>query len=184
MGEKLTVKQYADYRNVSRQHIYKLISNGQLTRAVDTIGGKTRIDKGLADRELRETLDRVYNPRPRKKAGGGGTHRSKKRPTPPEMEQTAKKAGTQDMTLADAQKLQAQYKAALLKLDYEQKSEQLVEVAKVKLEAFEMARTVRDSILNIPDRISAELASCTDVHEINQKLTVTLTEALEELSAR
>jgi phage terminase Nu1 subunit (DNA packaging protein) len=58
----------------------------------------------------------------------------------------------------------------------------VVPVDQVRDEAFQLARTVRDAILNVPDRISAELASYTDVHQVNQKLILELNEALEELS--
>jgi hypothetical protein len=98
------------------------------------------------------------------------------------MEQTAKKAGTQGMSLADAQKLQAQYKAALLKLEYEQKSGRLTDVGQAEIDAFNFSRRIRDAIQNVPDRICAELASCTDVHRVREKLNAAYNEALEELS--
>ena len=91
-------------------------------------------------------------------------------------------ATSEGMSLADAQKLQAQYKAALLKLEYDEKSGALTSMAKVKIDFFNIARTTRDAILNIPAKISAELASITDAHIVSEKLTSELIEALEELS--
>jgi hypothetical protein len=105
-----------------------------------------------------------------------------KHPVNDEAVDKINKAGTKGMSLADAQKIQAQYKAALLKLEYEEKSGALVPLAQVETDFFNIARMTRDAILNIPGRISAELASITDVHSISEKLTTELTEALEELS--
>jgi phage terminase Nu1 subunit (DNA packaging protein) len=57
-----------------------------------------------------------------------------------------------------------------------------VPVAQVEKDFFDIGRRVRDSILNVPDRISADLASDTSAHSINDKLIRELTQALEELS--
>jgi predicted DNA-binding protein YlxM (UPF0122 family) len=59
--KKMTVKQYADHRGVKRQTVYKNIRNGQLTKSVVTLGGKMKIIPDLADRELAENLDQIYN---------------------------------------------------------------------------------------------------------------------------
>ena len=45
------------------------------------------------------------------------------------------------------------FRAELARLDLEQKEEKLCEVEKVKREAFSMARSVRDALNNIPDRV-------------------------------
>jgi uncharacterized protein YxjI len=79
--------------------------------------------------------------------------------------------------------LKANYDAALKKLEYEQKNGDLLEKSSVERDAFETARRVRDSILNIPDRIGAELASSTDIFQVKEKLTKSLIQALEELAS-
>jgi len=86
------------------------------------------------------------------------------------------------MTLADAQKLQAQYKAALMKLEYEEKSSKLIPVEKVESDWFNIARVTRDAVLNISDRISSEIATISDVHLVNKRMTEELNKALEALS--
>jgi hypothetical protein len=174
-----TVKQYADYRGVTRQTVYKHIRNGRLSKSVVNVDGKTMIDKNRADIELAENLDRVHNPNPEPRRTRS---KKKKSPTKPEMEKVVKAAGLENMSLSEAQRLQANYKASLLKLELDQKSGLLVEKEKVRAEAFEAGRIVRDGILNIPDRLSAELASCTDVHAVSQKLMDALNEVLGDLS--
>jgi hypothetical protein len=58
----LTVKQYSDYRKVSRQTVYKHIRNGKLTDSVYTVDNQTMIDQVEADRELSQNLDQIHNP--------------------------------------------------------------------------------------------------------------------------
>ncbi len=81
-----------------------------------------------------------------------------------------------------ARTARAHYLARLAKLEYEQKSAKLIDAEKVKQDAFELARRIRDHILNIPDRISAELVGITDQPTMHSVLTRELNSALQELS--
>jgi hypothetical protein len=58
----LTVKQYSDYRKVSRQTVYKYLRNGKLSDSVYKIDNQTMIDPGAADMELSQNLDQIHNP--------------------------------------------------------------------------------------------------------------------------
>ena len=70
----------------------------------------------------------------------------------------------------------------MAKLTYEERVGQLVSVEEVKLGAFNMARKLRNRILQIPMRISAQLAAETDPHIVEDMLNAELSGALEELS--
>jgi hypothetical protein len=59
---------------------------------------------------------------------------------------------------------------------------QLVSLEDVKKVAFARGRVIRDSMLNIPDRISSILATENDASKIHEILTKEIREALEELS--
>ena len=59
---------------------------------------------------------------------------------------------------------------------------ELVAVDEVKNEAFNVARVVRNNLLNIPNRVSALLASLSDTEKIHKTLTEEITNSLEELS--
>ncbi|WP_214303335.1 hypothetical protein [Wolbachia endosymbiont of Erebia cassioides] len=59
---------------------------------------------------------------------------------------------------------------------------ELVAVEEVKNEAFNVARVVRNNLLNIPNRVSALLASLSDTEKIHMALTEEITNSLEELS--
>jgi len=60
---------------------------------------------------------------------------------------------------------------------------ELIEVAKVRRFSFEVSRTARDRILNVPDRLADELAATTDPRLVHLRLSAELREALTALSA-
>ena len=74
------------------------------------------------------------------------------------------------------------YQARLAKLDYEERSGKLIEVDKVKTAAFKVARTVRDGLLNMPDRVAHELAHEADPSAVHQRLTAEIRSILEALA--
>jgi hypothetical protein len=73
-------------------------------------------------------------------------------------------------TLVEAQRRVALQRARGLKLANDQKSGRLVEVSKVAREAFESARTIRDAMLNLPSRLSAELFAAPDEPTLRARL--------------
>jgi hypothetical protein len=75
----------------------------------------------------------------------------------------------------------AQYSALLKKLEYEIRTGTYVLGEEVKRGAFNAARSVRDSLLNIPDRVSPILAAESDPVAINGLLAGELHKVLEHL---
>ncbi|OSM07612.1 hypothetical protein MAIT1_04409 [Magnetofaba australis IT-1] len=73
------------------------------------------------------------------------------------------------------------YAARLVKLDFEERSEQLISADEVRVSAFNMARRVRDRLFNIPHRLASVLASETEAAVIEERLELELRKALEEL---
>ena len=74
------------------------------------------------------------------------------------------------------------FRAELARIDLEVKEEELVESSLVKRQAFTAARTVRDSLGNIPDRVANQFAAETDPVEIHRVLTNEIRKALESLT--
>jgi len=170
-----TQTEFAEHRGISQPRVSKMIRDKKIPHScLKEISGRKLIDRDKADAALEQNLDRIYNPTKK-------TKQKKPQLSHTEMETTAAVAKTNGMSLSDAQKIQAQYKAALLKLEFEEKSGKLIPANSVKEAAFNQGRIVRDAILNIPNRISAELASMTDVYLVSEKLTMELIAALEEL---
>lgn len=59
---------------------------------------------------------------------------------------------------------------------------ELISVKDVKVAAFNKARIIRDSLMNIPDRLASLLASIDDPQKIHEVLLQEIRTALEELS--
>ena len=73
--------------------------------------------------------------------------------------ETAKTIELAGMSFSAARTLKEQYNAEMKKLDYEERAGKLLRDEDVRKGAFEMYRKTRDSLLNIIDRISAQLAA-------------------------
>lgn len=95
--------------------------------------------------------------------------------------QKIREAGIEQLTRAEALRLQAHYKGQLLKLEYGLKSGNLVYADVIQTAAFNKARQVRDALLNIPDRIAPEIAATSTEKQVKEKLLCAFSEALEPL---
>ena len=154
-----------------------MIKQGKLAGCLKKIGKHKKIDRDLADAALEQNLDKVYNP-PKKQRP-----KQKKKPTKKDQQEAIEAAELDPgQSLAESQRQKALYDAAIRKLDLEERSGESLKKEDVEKEYFEIARRVRDAILNVPNRISAEITSMTDVHLVSEKITTELTSALEELS--
>ena len=74
------------------------------------------------------------------------------------------------------------YLARLAKIEFEERAAKLVSRDEVTVAAFTKARTVRDNLLNIPDRLAAMLAAEVDPTQVHQILSDEIRKALIELS--
>lgn len=159
---------YAKLRGISKAAVSLAISEGKLPKSAVKKGRGYEIDVDLADREWRENTNPVM---------GAPTHANPKGHSVDQDEN--KPVGTE--TLAASKAKREAFMAELARLEYELKAGQLVPIEDVKKEAFKMARVVRDGILNIPDRLAAELAAETNQFRVHTRLTEELRKVLEEL---
>lgn len=111
----------------------------------------------------------------------------------PNQTQTSVRATQQDSTRIPTKELEIPsfndsrakteyFRAEMARLDLEEKEEKLCDAQKVKREAFSMARSVRDAINSIPDRVANQFAAETDSVVIHQALSEELRKALERLT--
>jgi hypothetical protein len=70
--------------------------------------------------------------------------------------------------------------AKLAKIEFDERSNNLVNRHEVEVAAFNKYRTFRDNMLNIADRMSAVLAAETDPANVHQLLTGEIRKALQE----
>lgn len=167
----ISLREFGRLRGVSGEAVRKAIASGRLSRSVTYDDkGRPSVDPVLAASEW----DMQTHP----------THGGKRGPDapPPEMaDEPRPTASGAAATFAQSRAIKEAYLARLAKLEFEEKSGVLVKADAVKNEAFKVARLVRDAMLNIPDRVSSELAADTDAFVVHRKLTLEIRKALEGL---
>jgi len=178
---KLTVKEYAKHRGIAERSVRRYLADGLIPASAQIRKGRFLfIDRGKADKALSKSITT------RKELLGGKEDRVLPPPagkaTPAQIVQTTEKAGTSGLSFHDARTLSQRYKAALLRLELDEKTGRLVEAEQVKIAAFNKSRAIRDSLLNITDRVAPILAAETDEFRVAEILNQELKAALEELS--
>ncbi len=168
----MSPSEYAEHRGFSRQYMTTLLKKGKLDGAwtMNHLGKKS-IDSVKADHILSK------NREPQRAIG-----REKEEPQePPEpIVGSSNRPGIPNYT--EQRSIREAYTARMSKIEYEEKIGKLVDAEKVKSDAFQLARIVRDGVLSVADRISPQLASMSDPFEVHSLLTSELEKALEELS--
>jgi len=84
-----------------------------------------------------------------------------------------------DQTILAYQREREKWKAKLTELDYQERIGDVVAAADVDREWFELARLVRDSMLNLPARLADQLAHETDQRKVHDLLEQEIYRALE-----
>lgn len=166
MTEKEYVKipAYAKLKNFSPEYIRQLIAKGIIPKSCcKKFGKRWQVNPKCADKALDENLSQIN----RKKS---------------KQKKVIQKAGFENLSFSQARAKKEKYLAALRKLEFEEKSGKLISAAEVEREAFNIARTVRDSLLNIPGRIDAILAAESDKAKVSEILTNEIRQTLEILS--
>lgn len=183
----LTFRKYALHRGVSVETVSKAVERGRITTVTD-YRGRRMIDPEVADPEWEANTMIEHKTTP--------TRRERE-----ELKNSAQKKSAESTDLAaldddpgavndpsvsspnyaHSRALREAYNARLARLEYEERKGKLISVEKVRSEAYKLAKTVRDAILNVPDRIANELASYDEPAKIHERLTQELILALEEL---
>lgn len=189
----VTVIAYAEHAGKSPQYIRKIIKAGKLTqKSLKKVGKKYFINPIDADIDIQNNTNKSYvdkvQDKPKKKPVKKKTLKKKslkeKKKTELKIKTDSKKSKSKKRrTLAEAQEEIARHKADLKKIELDVKKGKYVLKTEVNKDSFLIARTIRDSLLNIPDRISAELASINDRYIISEKLMVEITTSLEDLTS-
>ena len=176
--EKLvSFREYARQRGVSLQAVQRAIQSKRISVILDE-DGIPKINPVTADIEWEKNTQKEYRPHTL-------ARKIQKEISDARLEKDRALeniATSEPMSYSDSRTVREAYSARLMKLEYEVKTGKLVSAEDVKREYFQILRVTRDSILNIPDRISSILAAENDAARIHQLITQELHQALEELS--
>lgn len=153
----ITQVEWARRQGFSKQYVGKLINEG-----------KIKLVKGMIDeRTANAALEMQRNPNISLKRNGSGIY-----------EQTSEI----NALFAKTRLKNEIEKGKLLEAKVKSEIGELVSAEEVRKTAFAMGRIIRDGILNVPDRVSALLATINDASQIHEILTKELRLVLEELS--
>ena len=167
----VTQVELAEILGVSQPAVHKYIKQGKIPESCIVKEGrhkKIKLKDALA--ELTKSLDPSRSKQ--KQAQGDDAEQA---------ESDASITLDTGISFAEAQRLDKLYSAELKNLELEEKKGKLINAEEVREAAFTKARTVRDAILNIPDRISATLAAESDQIAVSKLLMDELVQALEDL---
>lgn len=166
-----SIRAYARHRRerglvgASPWSVQKALREGRIER-----NAEGKIEPEIADRQWEENT----NPAMRRPSAPSSSPRAsatetshQKIPVPP---------------LAQSRAIREAYQARLARLDYEERTGTLVSTEQVRSAAFARARSVRERLLTLPERVASELAAITDPRGIREVLESELQQALEELS--
>jgi len=181
----MNLQQYANHRKAlglrgtSHVAVLNAINDGRLSGpAVRRDGRSWIINPELADGQWAGRTD----PSDRG-AMGGGTARpigtaSAAAPTA-DQPPAATKGGP---PLAVSKQVKAAYEAKLTELDYKERNGEMGSIREMEREAFALAKSVREGMLSIIPRISADLAALGDAFEVEQLLEAEVITALRVLA--
>lgn len=165
MSQILSATAYAKHRGVSSAAVLKAIAEERIKDSVKKYGKGYQITVDLADKEWTANTD----------SGSGFPAHAKNLADEPDTDDD------QPISYAQARAQHERFKARLAQLELEEREAKLVQADEVKREAFRVARLVRDSMLNIADRVAAELAAEANQFKVHQRLTHEIRRALEDL---
>ena len=171
----ITQAEWARRHGFSRQYVGRLVKRG----VIQLINGK--VDPAAADVAL-EALRDPARPRRRK---------APRRPEPDAVraadlsrdEALSLPQGGDLPTLLLRTRIKSEVeRSRLLEIKAKVEAGKFVDADEVKAAAFNRARVVRDSLLNIPDRLAAVIAAEADATTIHALLSTEIRQALEELT--
>ena len=167
----ISIRAYSRLRGVSDTAVRKAIKSGRIAKEPDGT-----IDPAKADIGWERNSDPAQQRKQPKQIHKAQARQiipvaqppSQNRPTAPDFQ--------------TSRAVKETYAAKMAKLDFEERTKGLVKADEVKVEAFNIARRVRDRLLLIPHRMAAVLAAESDADQVEKQLEKELRSSLEELT--
>tara|TARA_X000001382_G_scaffold7181_2_gene5497 strand:- start:923 stop:1420 length:498 start_codon:yes stop_codon:yes gene_type:complete len=160
----ITFSKFAEIKGVSRAAVTLAIKSGRIEGAVKSLNGKKMLDDKMALElwDLNTTAPK---------------HLQKAK----QLEQV-KQMSDDDIPLLNVSRARREhYDAELARIKMDQQLKDLVPADVVKKESFALGRSVRESLANLADRLSNELAGESDPSRIHQMLMQEHRQCLIEL---
>jgi len=162
--EYLKIPAFSKLKGFTPEYCRRLIAQGKITeKSLRRQGKRWLVDPVQANKDLENNLRKIN----RKKS---------------KQEKVVKEVGFENLSLLEATTKKEQYLASLRKLEFEQKSGQLISADEAEREFFNIGRSIRDALMGVSGRISAILAAEIDESKVFEILDTEIRQALEALS--
>ena len=166
----ITFAELAKLKNVSRAAVTKKKKTGLLDSAIVNHNGRELVNKEMAMDLWNKNTD------PSRQALTVAT------PTKQELKKKVDalpEDAIPDFNVSRARK--EYYLSELAKIQVAQQKKELMPVSEIKKSSFQLGRSIRESLANLADRLSNQIAGETNAQAIHQLLTDEHREALEQL---
>ena len=166
----ITYADLAKLKNVSRAAVTKKKKTGLLDSAIVNHNGRELVNKEMAMDLWNKNTD------PSRQALTVAT--------PTKQELKKKVEATPDDQIPDFNVSRARkeyYLSELAKIQVAQQKKELMPVSEIKKSSFQLGRSIRESLANLADRLSNQIAGETNAQAIHKLLTEEHREALEQL---
>lgn len=189
MDERISIRETARRLGVSDTAVHKAIRAGRVVVERDAKGRpvlawpRAQRDWSNNSDAMKRTHVGPQGSSPRRQEYGGNAPAPAAVPTREEMLGGGADVPSHGPSLAQSRAVREAFQARLSKLEYERAVGKVVDADRVKADAFKVARQVRDSLLNIPDRVAAELAAETNAARVHARLSAELRQVLAGLAA-
>lgn len=167
-----TLSDYARHIGASPAYVTKLKQQGRLVMREE--GGRQVVDFELSDRLVRNTAELS-------KARNGANAAPGRAPSAPLA--PLAEVGRVDAIFRQAQAKERAFNAQIAELEYRRMAGELVEAAAVRAETARLAAALRESLLQLPARLTPILAAETDPAKLHDLLERELHQVLAQLTA-
>ena len=179
MPELISLREYARRRGVSAMAVSKAAKAGRITLE----GGK--INAATADRDWPANTNpgqMAYRGAPAAAAADASNGPETPDDDAPEGQSDPSKRPNSAAQYGQARAIREGFAARIAKLDYEKEIGQVVSADAVRVLAFKAARTARDQLLSMPDRLAPVLAGDSDEFKVHQLLSDEIRRVCDDLS--
>lgn len=173
------LRAFARARGVSPTAVSKAIATGRL-KSAEKIGSRWAIDLEAATAEWNANTDPSKQRPPESSDPKRGAQKDLFGDEPVRLS-PANGAGPLAVSMQRAAAIKLSCQAQLARLEYEERNGSLVKKDRVTLQAFQLARAIRDALLAIPDRLAASVAGESDERTVHEMLRVELVGVLGHL---
>jgi hypothetical protein len=178
----MTLGQYARHRKCHLKAVQYAIQRGRITREANGL-----INSERADLEWDQNTNHAqarYGPKYHSMRSDVAANQPGAVTREPEIPAATVPAAQSPIALTFAQARSARevFEARLKKVELEERQGSLLSKRSVQIEAFNRARILRDAILNVPDRVAAQLAAESETSVVRDPLETELVLVLKEYS--